>query len=247
MKIAICYLTCISNDYDFNFQHLLNHIKGQTKHSVDLYKYINNENIDYEVNDNEITFSYDYITKQFNYSFRLKNGNSPVGDLSGLQIFPLLDLMKKHPEYDYYMFYEDDVLLNTDKNLFDNLDFTNKIILQNERIYNDLWWWYRGYKLNNVLHYLDPYSGLLNIYLVSKDILIYFIYTILNRGYYGHHELLFNGFVMKFYQNKISYLSDIYNLKCTVYDYQLDNESHEITHPVKTKEQYDKLISNNII
>lgn len=245
MNIAICYLTTSISQYQFNLNKLIEQINQCKKHYIDLYIYINDENlINNYITDNELNnikyihFSYSSLRQQFNYNHYWSNGDSSTKRNSGMQIFPLLNLYQIHNNYDYYMFIEDDVLINTNDNIFDKITYNFDILFSEPRTINNNWYWIN--KDNNIKKTFLPYSGLLNIYIVKNEVLNNFINNVINKGLYAHHEYLFNGYSYYMRYN-ITYLSKLYNVYCKL-KLNLNDCYYDIIHPVKTKEEYNKII-----
>ena len=258
MKIALCYLTCVQNHLDFNFHHLVNHIK-KSHQEIDLYKYVNDENInDYRVDDlrvsinnkctqTNINFAFNTLRKKFHYYHEFTRTGSTPFKMGGMEILLMLDMYAKYGDkYDFYMFYEDDVLLNTRKNLFDNIDYNHDILFQCPRRINYRWYWYSS-NSNNIKDIYLPYEGLLHIYGAKPHVLNNLLNE-LNKGIYAHHEALFNGFAHKYYTD-MTYLSDTFNCYMV---YIVDPRNpikriYDIIHPIKSLDDYVKYRKRNII
>lgn len=247
IRVAIAYLTCSENNLYFNLERLTSHINSSELCEVNLYKYINDEKCNYNIVNNEIYFSYKNITNQFNYPYRWYNQDCAAGYNSGLQQFVLFDLYIKHSDYDYYMFYEDDLMLNTSKNIFDNIDLNNDVYLPIPRNTNGYWHWY--YLNNNIRHILPCAQGLLNLYIVKNEVLKNFIESILGNMYYGYDEVLVNGFFERYKDTyKTFYLNKKYNVQTVLPNEPIQvNKQCEIIHPVKTLNQYNNFLNTNII
>ena len=244
MNIAVCYLTTFNNTKTFNLIQLYKYISACKKHNIDLYIYINNESLQNNIvvnnelhNITTIYFSYDDLRNQFNYNHYWSNGESSTKRNAGMQIFPLLNLYTTHNNYDYYMFIEDDLLINANNNIFDDITYDFDIMFSAPRKISYEWSWID--KDNNIKTKYLPYTGLLNIYIVKNEILNNFINDVINKGLYAHHEYLFNGYTH--YKNyKISYLSDIYNIYCKLSLNEINNNHHyDIIHPIKTIKIYN--------
>lgn len=248
MNIAICYLTYQNSNTYFNYNNLLNQINNCKNHKIDLYVYNNDDSINYIDYNKLILFSYKYFKNKFDFNLNIYNNYSNTKNKSGLQILPFLDLYNNHKEYDVYMFYEDDVLLNIKYNFFDKLFDTYKdfdVILQNYRKLDYEWSWYKT-ENNNIKNIYKPYSGLLNIYLMKNEIIQNFITDIIENKYIAHHEYLVNGYLIENKNIKKYYLSDLFNVNCEIYLKNLkQNKSDEIIHPIKDIKYYNFYINNN--
>lgn len=246
MKIAVCYLTCTKNNLYFNFDRLIHHAET-SQHDVSVFTYVNDETSTYEKNDNCITFSWKYLQDKFNYHHSyeyLERVNM------GIQFLSLIDLYDTYKEeFDFYVFFEDDLMLNTSRNIFDKISFNHDVGLIHPRI-NDSNWTWANYK-NNVSNLYKPMTGLLNYYYFKTKILKKFIDDTVNNNLYAHHEYLINGFLSYNPTIVISYLDRKY--KCCIRLSQDEIKKYknkrtiEIIHPVKNKETYDLFVNQNII
>jgi len=237
MKDICCVFLCKEQKFmaAYNINHLQRMI-DDSKYDCDLFIY---DNVDFDI-----------YRKQFNYNYTF--GPSYVG----VTFLILLDCYQKHKdEYKYYMFFEDDLIFNSERNLFDDIcdnfiyNNDNKdiydVIFQNQRKKNYYWYWGIHNHLSNIKRqcYI-PYSGLLNIYLMNQktiEDLIKFI----NKGNWAHHEYLINSYILK---NKdkynIGYLNNIYKV------YSIANrlihhknyKEYDLIHPIKTLEEYSELL-----
>ena len=242
MNIAICYLTYQNSNTYFNYNILLKHVNNCKNHKIDLYVYNNDDSIEYLNYGKLILFSYKYLKNKFDFNLNISNFCSNTKNKSGLQILPFLDMYINHKEYDIYMFYEDDVLLNINDNFFDKLfdNYNNSdIIFQKNRKLDYGWSWYKSGN-NNIKDIYKPYSGLLNIYFIKNELIQKFITDIIDKKYIAHHEYLVNGYFMENDNIKKYYLSDLFNINCQVYVKSLSlNKSNEIIHPIKTIDYYN--------
>ena len=160
MKISICFLTTNKNHFNLNL------LKDQAKSSlydIDIYEYINYEynGKSYYIDNNTIYFNYDFLIKKTNYNRKNINyiWHPTLGKYVGLQFLPLIDMYINHKdEYDFYMFYEDDLLYFGKENLFDKIDFDCDVIFQDKRINvkKDNWMWINSepYNLSWVIKYI---------------------------------------------------------------------------------------------
>ena len=167
-------------------------------------------------------------------------------------MLPILDLYIRKPNYDFYIFYEDDTAYTSKLNMFDKIfdtfGFDIDAIFQNRRVNDPNWVWAKRefqniYQIKNFIQY----SGLLNIYFLSGKI-IYDIIKFIDKGYFAHHENLINSFVLNHYKpERIKYIEDIFNIKCDWKPFDLSEckDKYDIIHPVKLIEDYVNLCTHN--
>lgn len=244
MKIACIILTSNKTKEMYNYNYsLLSKMSKESKYDIDIFTYYNEESIDYRITNNFIEFSFNYLKTKFNYNHLFDK--EPY---IGVSVFPLFDLYMNHKDkYDIYMFYEDDVMFNNSANLFDRIFDTYDldsydIIFQNPRKLDEKWHWNKSDIQNcNFI----PYRGLLNLYVIKKN-LIQDLIDYIGNGYYGHHEYLINGFVMTQNKYKIKYISDIYTIYTTFNKIDRLDKKYDIIHPIKKLDDF-KRIENNLL
>lgn len=165
----------------------------------------------------------------------------------------LLDCYLKHKdEYKYYMFFEDDLVFNSERNLFDDIcdNFIYSkdvydVIFQNQRNKDYYWYWGIYNYLSNIKTkgYI-PYSGLLNIFLMNQKTLEDLL-DFINKGNWAYHEYLINSYIMK-YKDKynIGYLSNIYKVYTDFnrLSHNKNYKEYDLVHPIKTLEDYSELL-----
>lgn len=253
MKIAVCFLS--TNKNHFNYDLLLQQTKESKLHEIDIYHYINDyNNIPHYllVNNNEIYFSFDVLKNKFNYNNYLYKEKS-IDDkynIAGNQFLCLLDLyVNNKNEYDFFLFWENDIVFfNKNNNFFDIIDFNCEALLLNNNFEKNIneWFWikYCNYYFNE---HLDFKNALLQLYGFNKLSLEKFI-DFINDKNYAHFELLIPTFVMN-KLNNINFISSFFNIKTEYYEISIDNINNkiDILHPVKTIEKYNnyKNIINN--
>ena len=203
---------------------------------IDLYLYVNNEDVEYEVFDNTIYFSYDYLKQKYNYNITFLH-HKPF---HGLMNLPLIDLYRNHNEYDNYIFYEDDVLYQGDKNLFTLFDYSYDMVFQDERQYNVIWYWYLNMNnyYGNIKNEYLPYSGLLNIFAVSNKFLNEYYNFLKETGLMAFHEYSINSFTINRANKNILTYTALPNSLSKNMEYKSDLLKHgnhyNIVHPIKT-------------
>ena len=206
-KIAVCYITNNKNYEKIIFKLYDKLISYLNRTKYDVYIIISNETNNNTINkkwenisNNVITYRY-YKLKEllnYNYIFDDTNGYDYIGNCQ----LPIIYFSKIHPEYIGYLFYEDDVYINFKDNLFNIINFGDfDAFLQNKRKVDKYWYWANGGLHSDFGNLITHYSGLYNIYYISKKTLNEFYNWFIKNNYYGHHELLYNIF-FNFYQNK---------------------------------------------
>lgn len=236
MKIACVYLTNKNSNCIFNLINLQNHIvkynnSNLNNITIDLFIYNNNESIDDIIyNDNYCEFAYKQLQNKLNYC----HWGNWYRDMYyvGQTFLVLFDLYLKYSEYNKFIFYEDDVSYIGNNNIFNLFDFNSDVIFPYTRVLNYNWVWYKYNNFGNLQ--LDPYSGLLNIYMLSKDI-IKNIYNFIQDGNYGHFEYIVNSFIMVNYKQnnwKISYLNG--NNEFKEQQKYLNYNGSDFIHPIKS-------------
>lgn len=234
MKDICCVFLC--REQKSIAAHNINHLQrmiDDSKYDCDLFIY---DNVDFDV-----------YRKKFNY-------NHTFGaSYEGMMFLILLDGYQKHKdEYKYYMFFEDDLVFNSERNLFDdicdNFIYSKDIydvIFQNQRNKDYYWYWGIHNHLSNIkTQGYIPYSGLLNIFLMNQKTLEDLL-KFINDGNWAYHEYLINSYIMK-YKDKynIGYLSDIYKVYTDFnrLNYDKNYKDYYLIHPIKTLEDYSELL-----
>ena len=232
MKIACLYLTHNNSECLFNLQTLIKHINSYKEHQIDLYIYNNNEKLNDIIYDNNYCeFTYKNLQEKLNYIYMFGDTLKYIGNCH----LPVIDLYLSHKEYDKFIFYEDDVSYVGNINMFNLFDFNIDFMFQNKRNLEMTWWWYIANERHNLQ--LTPYSGLLNIYMLSSDV-IQKIYDFMNEGNFAHHEYLINSYIMENYEKynwQIGYLKE--NNEFNVYTNQFNYTGTHFIHPIKNIQQ----------
>jgi hypothetical protein len=238
MNIAICFLT--TNKNHFNLKLLKDQIKLSSLHNIDVYEYIDNDS-EYIIDDHIIYFNYDFLVKKTKYNRAEINYIHPaLGKKVGLEFLTFIDMYINHKnEYDFYMFYEDDVSYFGSKNLFDIIDFNCDAIFQDRRFNakEDGWYWTscEPYNLNDIN---IIYHGLLNIYGLTGNI-INEIINYYSQGNYCHHEGLISSYVLNNGKYKVNYINDYIKSYFDFWDSVEVNGYYDLIHPIKTEEKYN--------
>lgn len=186
-----------------------------SKYDIDIFLYEN--------------YDYGSIKTQLNYNHSFVNN-------CGLNFLTVIDCYQKH-QYDYYMFFEEDLIYNSTENLFDKIfdSFSNKeVIFQDQRILDYNWYWFTEKNLSNINY--KPYRGLLNIYVLKSNV-IEDLLNFIKEGYWGHHEYLINSFILENNYN-IDYLSNIFKIKCDFQKLEGKFSDYDLIHPIKSMEEY---------
>ena len=237
MNIAICFLTTIKDH--FNLKVLKEQAKNSKLHNIDIYTYINDENIEY-INDNDtIYFKYDYLRNKFNYKNYYCNSISNSRYNAGIQFLIWLDMYMNHKnKYDFYMFYEDDLAYFGEENLFDKINFDCDFLFQNKRklVTDDHWtWWYDIFH-QNIDESKPLYHGLLNIYGGKSFVIDKFIDFFVDK--IAHHELLISYFVLN-NNYKVNYINNYISLNCDWRNNVNFSNEYDLMHPIKTLYKYN--------
>jgi len=144
-------------------------------------------------------------------------------------------------KYDYYIFYEEDVVCN--KNIFNEINFDYDFIFMVKPKIDYEWFWYKFNHIQNIKRKgYKPYSSLLNLYALNKKTLKDLM-NFVKEGNYAHHEYLINSFIMNNNKYKIGYLSDMFKIFT---DWRrLKNKKYndyDIVHPIKSLDEFNKKI-----
>lgn len=252
MNIAICFLTTQLNH--FNISNILKQINSSKKHNIDLYVYLNDDNINVNyfpfnqeftyVNfeNNIIYFKYQYLFNKFNYkSINLNCIHK------GCQFLIFLDMYVNNKyKYDWYIFYEDDLGYFGKKNLFDTLDLNGDcFLMKHPNSYTD-WFWITNYNYSLDESIKTIYYNYVQTYGMSNKTLEQFTKFVMSGKNILHDEGLIYSFLINHNYN-IKYLSDIFNLYINYQDINIDDidQQYDFVHPIKTYEKYIEI--NNII
>ena len=256
--IALCFLCSDSpnkSKYKNSAKYLIleNIIKNIDRSKFDIYVlYDNYNNISLKniINTNNI-YKFDFNSLITKYNSKVFDNYLYVGNCH----LPLIDFMYSHNEYDGYLFYESDLFIS--KNAFtiiNNIDYNNyDCILQNKRHKtNDAKHWLETTKNIPIKYLNNYYHGLYNIYYISKKTLTNFHKYIKYNNYYGHHEILYNIYLLN-NNLKINYLSNFLDVYTYYIDNHFDNKFNAyiknictdtfIMHPCKSVQNFNKLIN----
>ncbi len=244
MKICCLYLTYIKSLCNCNFETLYNNIQTYNEYTIDLYVYVNDDGLnDIIYNNNYCNFSYNKLQEKLNY-IHCFDDKKPLYE--GNCQLPLIDLYLNHPEYDKYICYEDDVSYIGKENMFNLFDFNKDILFNNERILENDYYWYNRQDTHNLS--LTPYSGTLNIYMFSKNV-IQKIYEFMQNGNYGFFEYLINSYIMENYKKynwDIGFIKGKNDIHWINIDLKYDGQ--DFIHPIKDNYQLNNYkLHNNII
>lgn len=196
MKIAICYLTNTKKDQTVSneiYKSLENVVKNNSnnKHTYDIFRVINDNN-QREDEDNTYYFTWEQLRKKYNHENRVF-----YKDYMGVCHLPLFYIKEKQPNYDYYIFYEDDLYFtgfDNNINPFDQFPISDfDIIFTYGRSYNPNWFWISKFK-HNLPEGWYGFEGLLNCYIISNKSLEDLQKFCCDGQWYGHHELMINAF-----------------------------------------------------
>ena len=209
MNIGVCFLTTelksqnsIVNFIKNSLNNVLN-IKNFYK-QYHLYTLFETNNIN-SIEDNIIPFNFKQLREKYNIKHKY------IQNFRGVCHLPLFYLYDLHPEYDYYIFYEDDLLytnflFENNINPFNNIPFEYyDITFTYNRIFNPNWYWVKNVSYNLPKEW-TPYEGLLNCYIISNKALKDLKEFCCNGKWYGHHELMVNSF---FYNQQDKYKIDL--------------------------------------
>lgn len=219
-----------------------------SKYDIDVYMYRNEESEFCRWKGKDCVFGWKHLQNKFSYEkWYIKTMR-----YQGNCMLPMFDLYIRHQDYDYYMFYEDDIAYLSKVNIFDKIfdTFEDKFdaIFQDHRINNPTWIWteQRFQNLSEIKQFTQ-YEGLCNIYILSGKIINGLI-KFIKKGYFAHHENLINSFVLNNYKpDRIKYIDDIFNIKCDWRPFDLSDckNKYDIVHPVKQIEDYVNLRTHN--
>lgn len=230
-QILVVYQYITNNDiYEFNINHI-NKMINESKYDIDIELV---ENIDIEKLKNKYNYHHDFYDSS---------------KTTGLNFLILLDAYINHKdEYEYYLFWEEDLIFNSERNIFDDIcdNFKNyDIVFQNKRKLNHYWFWGLHNYLNNIkVKGYKPYEGLLNIYFMNSKVMEDLL-KFMNDGNWAHHEYLINSYIIK-HKDKynIGYLSNIYKVYTDFnrLSHNKNYKEYDLVHPIKTLEDYSELL-----
>ena len=203
MKVCCLFLTCFPLPNAAVLGIYSNVARMCHEQDIDVYLYVNTEQTDYYTFGNTCYFSYRYLKAKYKYD-AVYSDSRPY---YGLMNLPLLDLYKSHPEYDNYIFYEDDLLYQGTENLFSMFDYSKDITFQSDRHLGYGWHWYNNcnnYSPADKKTYL-PYHGLLNIFVVSSRFMKGYSEFLENTGLRAFFEYSINSYA--YYMHSLGKLS----------------------------------------
>jgi len=200
MNIGICFLTTDKK----NNNQIVNYIKTKLSECInndinsnkkyELYTLLETDKNNL-IDNHTISFKFDELKKKYNVDFFM------FKEFMGICHLPLFYFYDLHPEYDYYIFYEDDLLytnflFENNINPFNIISFENyDMMFMYNRINNPEWFWQLNCEYN-IPKKWTPYEGLLNCYIISNKTLKELKDFCANSKWYGHHELLINSFFL---------------------------------------------------
>ena len=201
MNIGICFLT---TDKKIN-NLIVNYIKTKLSECInnninsnkkyELYTLLETEELNF-TDYHKIPFNFNILKEKYNNRFFYIYKN-----FRGICHLPLFYFYDLHSEYDYYIFYEDDLLytgflFENNNNPFNTIPFENyDMMFMYDRIDNPNWHWRSKCEYNIPKKWI-PYEGLLNCYIISNKALKELKDFCTNYSWDGHHELLVNSFFM---------------------------------------------------
>lgn len=240
MKIAICFLSIKENHFNYNL--LKEQCDNSKLHKIDIFYYINDNNINYKRSKEYIYFNYNYLKHKYKYYHDFLDAYK-YSSYYGLTFLTWLDMYSEHKnEYDMYLFYEDDICYFGDNNFFDLIDFNTDVLLQDcVNLYkNDTTWYWYNEGPYNILNSYDIYHCIMNIYGAKQKVIEGFL-DFINKNYI-HDEALLPTYVLnnEFFVNYINdyiplysnYIDNINNIK---------SQNFNLIHPIKTKDQYMRI------
>lgn len=239
MKVCCLFLTCKNSTNKVVMENYSNVARMCAQSNIDLYLYINDENQTYLDLGKTCYFSYSHLNYKFHYKYIFPERHKYY---YGLMHLPLMDLYESHPEYDFYLFYEDDVFFFGDYNIFDKIDFNKDVFFQDKRTIDEDWYWYHNYNNYSALDrkFYLPWSGCLHIYGMSNKTLEKYIAFIKKRKLHAHHEYSINSYVLN--NNKpditISYFPNDVTMNCSWDGNTLDDNCYDLMHPIKDESMY---------
>lgn len=242
MNIAVCFLTTYK--HYFNLSNLKQQAKTSKLHKIDIYRYINKENINYKNVGNIIYFNYEYLREKINYKHYYTYEHHILKNNVGIQFLPLMDMYINHKnKYNIYLFYEDDLSYFGNENFFDKIDFNCNVLFQRKRtlVETDHWYWYYNndnYKFNDS-NIKKIYHGLNNIYACDNYFLDEFYNFIQNN--YGYDEMILATFALN-YKFKIHYINNYLKIWCSCLNHSPVTNKYNFVHPVKNIQKYKKIL-----
>ena len=245
MKVAICYLTNTKKDQTISkeiYKNLSKAIKDNpnNENEYDIYVLSNVDKLPKNRDSKTYPFTWDQLREKYNYIHKVF-----YKDYMGVCHLPLFYLQDNQPDYDYYIFYEDDLYFTGFKdglNPFDKyVSGGFDMVFAYGRIYNPAWYWVSqfAYRLPEGWY---GFEGLLNCYIISNKALKDLKEFCCDGKWFGHHELLVNSFFKnqpdKYKVTSLNHDFDsrIFLDKDDLLIYLKRNEKDENTflHPIKT-------------
>lgn len=197
MKVAICYLTNTKKDQAVSegIKESLENVvvnNPNNVHTYDLYTLINVDKPKKKDNKNTYSFTWDELREKYNHVNRVF-----YRDYMGVCHLPLFYLQEKQPDYDYYIFYEDDLYFtgfNFNVNPFEGYIMNDyDVAFTYGRSYNPEWFWVSKFEYSLPEGWVG-FEGLLNCYVISNQALKDLKEFCCNGKWHGHHELMVNSF-----------------------------------------------------
>lgn len=237
--------------------HIFERLKEQISKvdNIDLYIAIDEDNegeIDKLNHDKIIYFSYnDYSQYKL---FRKCVDHRAEITYVGNTIYPFIDFCVSHPQYDNYMFYEDDIIY-TDNicSLFEESEDCDIITPYEITPITMGWWWgLRSYTLTPPFYSLSMcYNCMLNCYIISKKTAELLNERLLSQEWLAHHEMIVateivaNNLVHKLFSNANECYIFAFNNDLTEF---LNHNNHIVKgtfyHPIKELWQLEQIINN---
>lgn len=237
---------------------IISRLKEQTdKSDIDLWLMLDEQKpfrgYEYNLsNFNIFKFSYDNFKNEHKYELL---EDYYVGKYSGNCIYPLLYFYMSH-DYDYYMFYEDDLAYTGDiVDLYDRIiDGEHDAYFSNEFEYASSKWYWVMPKFVPQLKYpainRDNWRKLvLNIYILNKKALNVLDEALNSGEWCGHHEFLVPTILYNNDDISIDYFQDKLDDDITTWDkdylkkYLIENDpkTNSLYHPIKDLSQLAKI------
>lgn len=251
MNIAICFLTNENKDLTIpNYIYeKLNKVTKNNSNNYDIYRLLNvNQYSHRKYNNLTYEFTWEDLRKKYNHVDKWF-----YKEYMGVCDLPLFYLQENQPDYDYYIFYEDDLYFtgfNKNLNPFEKIYIKDyDIIFSYPRKYRESWYWCSKYAYNLPNGWI-PYEGLLNCYIISNKALKDLKEFCCNGEWHGHHELVVNSF---FYNQKDKYkignINNYYKTRIFLNDIELKiylRNNNIITeniflHPIKENNMLTKV------
>lgn len=247
-KIAVCVCTTYNSNYP---QFLIDKINEDLKDddNVDIFVLTDRNDVH---GDNIFNFSWDEL--RATYRLNHYNKNHKPKDYIGNVLFSFLRFYNAYPEYNKYVFVEDDLLWTGNwKELFESIYiYTTDIdvVLPQLLPESKIKWWFWTKKCKYYVNNLKKYGGMLQLYALSGKAIKFLDDELKKKVCFGHFELLANTLLInnqdltKFYFKKTIPINDIYvdfiELKRHLINKKF--QPNHLYHPIKSLNFYKEHI-----